>query len=139
MNWQLEPERPRRRRLIGLTPLIDVVFILLVFFMLVTAFDPWQPLPLRLADAPSATGSDTLAGRSARIEVAADGALRLDGVAIDAAALRARLKRLRDEYPALEQVTIAPAPETALQALLPAIDAARLAGLEDLRIERSWP
>jgi biopolymer transport protein ExbD len=138
MNWRLEPERPRRRRLIGLTPLIDVVFILLVFFMLVTAFDPWQPLPLLLADAPSAA-SDPSAGRSARIEVAADGGLRLNGVAIEAAALRVRLEQLRTDRPPLERVTIAPAAEAALQALLPAIDAARLAGLEDLRIERDWP
>ncbi len=41
---------------IGLTPLIDVVFILLVFFMLVTRFTTLQqaPLPIRSAGAAGA-------------------------------------------------------------------------------------
>lgn len=36
----------RRRTVISLTPLIDVVFILLVFFMLATSFDRFRRLPL---------------------------------------------------------------------------------------------
>lgn len=34
------------RRLISLTPLIDVVFILLVFFMLASSYEKWHSLPL---------------------------------------------------------------------------------------------
>ena len=42
-------ERPsRRRRGPGLTPLIDVVFLLLVFFMLASRFDREALLPLTL-------------------------------------------------------------------------------------------
>ena len=36
----------RRRALIGLTPLIDVVFILLVFFMLASSFLDWRAIDL---------------------------------------------------------------------------------------------
>ena len=39
------------RRLVSLTPLIDVVFILLMFFMLATRFEHWQRLPLDTAEA----------------------------------------------------------------------------------------
>jgi biopolymer transport protein ExbD len=39
----------RTRRLISLTPLIDVVFILLVFFMLASNFTRWRPIPLQSA------------------------------------------------------------------------------------------
>ena len=36
----------RRRPLISLTPLIDVVFILLVFFMLASSFLDWRSIDL---------------------------------------------------------------------------------------------
>ncbi|WP_111748506.1 ExbD/TolR family protein [Salinisphaera orenii] len=36
----------RRKHTISLTPLIDVVFILLVFFMLATSFTDWRPITL---------------------------------------------------------------------------------------------
>ncbi|MFP7673624.1 ExbD/TolR family protein [Marivita sp. S0852] len=42
--------RPHRRR-IGLTPMIDVVFLLLVFFMLAARFGTTDALPLSLAGA----------------------------------------------------------------------------------------
>lgn len=44
----------RRGRKISLTALIDVVFILLMFFMLTTGFSHWQAL-----DLPAAAASDT--------------------------------------------------------------------------------
>ncbi|OOC09384.1 ExbD/TolR family protein, partial [Thioalkalivibrio halophilus] len=42
----LDTGRPRRRNLISLTPLIDVVFILLVFFMLASSFLDWRAVEL---------------------------------------------------------------------------------------------
>lgn len=45
----LKTSQPRRKQLISLTPLIDVVFILLLFFMLTSTFVTWHtvdtPLP----------------------------------------------------------------------------------------------
>lgn len=43
---QLQPI-PRRKNLISLTPLIDIVFILLVFFMLTSSFDRQTGLDLQ--------------------------------------------------------------------------------------------
>ena len=42
-----------RRRPISLTPLIDVVFILLMFFMLTSTFTRWKAVDLRLPIASS--------------------------------------------------------------------------------------
>ncbi|MTI44276.1 biopolymer transport protein ExbD [Roseibium hamelinense] len=42
-------EPPRRRPAIGLTSLIDVIFILIVFFMLVSSFDHYATVPLTVA------------------------------------------------------------------------------------------
>ncbi len=45
------PDRPRPRRKPSLTPMIDVVFLLLVFFMLASRFGMDAVLPLPLASA----------------------------------------------------------------------------------------
>ncbi len=42
-----------RRRTIGLAPLIDVVFILLLFFMLTTSFVQWREIPIAVPAASS--------------------------------------------------------------------------------------
>lgn len=43
--------RPRRRPSINLTPLVDVVFILLVFFMLAFSFMEWRAIDLNTSRA----------------------------------------------------------------------------------------
>lgn len=50
----LKLDQPRRKQLISLTPLIDVVFILLLFFMLTSSFVAWRTVDTPLA-APSET------------------------------------------------------------------------------------
>lgn len=46
--------KPRRKQAISLTPLIDVVFILLLFFMLTSSFVPW-----RIVGTPLSVASDS--------------------------------------------------------------------------------
>lgn len=49
----LNLSQPKRKNAISLTPLIDVVFILLLFFMLTSSFVPW-----RIVDMPLPASSD---------------------------------------------------------------------------------
>ena len=78
---------PRRRRP-SLTPMIDVVFLLLVFFMLASRFGIDRVVDLPLAGAGGAvTGPPRLVG------VAPDG-LTLNGIATDLPGLVADLRRL---------------------------------------------
>jgi len=42
---------PRKKSLINLTPLIDIVFILLIFFMLASNFVRWHTLELSVGEA----------------------------------------------------------------------------------------
>lgn len=78
----------RRRRAIGLAPLIDVVFILLLFFILTTNFTRWREMPIAMpAQAEALDPPDV---RVLLLE--ADGVLRHGERAFsgaDAAALRA--------------------------------------------------
>ncbi|MGB7390374.1 ExbD/TolR family protein [Marinomonas sp.] len=50
----LNLSQPKRKTAISLTPLIDIVFILLLFFMLTSSFVPW-----RTVDTPLSVASDT--------------------------------------------------------------------------------
>jgi biopolymer transport protein ExbD len=52
----LNLSQPKRKNAISLTPLIDVVFILLLFFMLTSSFVPW-----RIVDTPLSVASDAQA------------------------------------------------------------------------------
>ncbi|MGK0476314.1 MAG: biopolymer transport protein ExbD, partial [Oleispira sp.] len=50
-NTMVLSEKPKQRNLISLTPLIDVVFILLVFFMLTSSFVEWKFIDLGIGEA----------------------------------------------------------------------------------------
>ena len=77
--------RPTRRVLPEtIIPLIDVVFFLLIFFMLIGRMDATSPFEVQPATAM--TGSDMPAG-GATVSVGPDGQLALDGGDISRAAL----------------------------------------------------
>jgi len=50
----------KRRQAISLTPLIDVVFILLLFFMLSSSFVPWRQINISIPTASSSSNKDTV-------------------------------------------------------------------------------
>ncbi|MGH0036712.1 MAG: ExbD/TolR family protein [Myxococcota bacterium] len=81
----------RRRRLIDLAPLVDIVFLLLVFFMLATQFDRERALPLDVAGPGAAEASEQPA---LDVRLGPDGRLRLDDRPADLDALSRRLAAL---------------------------------------------
>jgi biopolymer transport protein ExbD len=87
MQW-LEP-RPSRRVPIRLTPLIDVVFILLLFFMLTSRMEPVGLLQLD-TPAPDA-GGEASDDTPARLHLTKDG-LEWNGEPLDEPALTERIK-----------------------------------------------
>lgn len=92
---------------INITPLVDVVLVLLVVFILSAplmarqlALDVSPPAPPHVAAAvsPDAPGPAPVAV----VELDAAGGVRLDGRALDAAALRAGLQALAASHPGAE-------------------------------------
>lgn len=75
---------PRRGAPETIVALIDVVFFLLVFFLLVGRMD--ATAPFEVTPPVALTGAD-LPGGGATVAIAADGALALDGAAFDHAPL----------------------------------------------------
>ena len=80
--------RPMQRRRMSLTPMIDVVFLLLVFFMLAARFGVEGSIALTVG-----TGGAAYEGPPRLVEVLPDG-LRLNGVPTEGTALIGALEQL---------------------------------------------
>ena len=121
----------RRRALISLTPLIDVVFILLVFFMLASSFLDWRAIDLT---APAkASGAGRMEG-ALLVEIRSDG-LRLAGEALQERALLRRVTSRLLEKPG-QKVLVRPAAGVALQDAIRLLDGLAAAGATDLSLIR---
>lgn len=93
-----------RRYPIGLTALIDVVFILLIFFMLASSFIDWRAIELKL---PPAADAGAAGGLPLIVSMENGGALWLEGERIARTDLGMRLaERLSEDdgYPVLVRV-----------------------------------
>lgn len=109
----------RRRATLSLTPLIDVTFILLIFFMLVTQFDRYAPVDVTLSSSqlqPDTQLSE--AGGIARklvVEIRADGSTRYNGrdISLDSLA-----DLISEQNNAVRIVLLKPDPDTPLQLLI---------------------
>jgi biopolymer transport protein ExbD len=90
--------RPHRAAPETIVALIDVVFFLLVFFLLIGRMDataPFEVLP------PLSDGGTDLPGGGATVAIGADGAIALDGVAMSEAAVIAALRARLGDVPDL--------------------------------------
>lgn len=122
--FSFAPPRPRRRP--SLTPMIDVVFLLLVFFMLASQFGHDNALPL---SAPGSVGTYTGPPRLVDIG-AAD--LRLNGVAVAPDLLMTQLRPLMDD--ADDLIILRGGADTTLQRLIDVARALRQAGFTRLTV-----
>lgn len=117
---------PRRRRpLVSLTPLIDVVFILLVFFMLATNFADWRSLTLS-ASAATTGGSASSTSDATIVGIGVDGAVTLDGEPVALQALSVRLSVRRDD-----RILVRPEDDTPLQHIVSVLDLLEVAGIDN--------
>lgn len=120
-----------KRKLIGLTPLIDVVFILLVFFMLASSFLNWRAIdltaPVRAATGASVDGALLLEIRAEGLWLAGE-AVTLDG---PGRRLGTRLAAEPDR-----PVLIAPDAGVPLQRTVMVLDWLQAAGVDDMQLVR---
>lgn len=90
----MQLSRPRRRRVINLTPLIDVVFLLLVFFMLASTFLKFGTVKLETAGAGGAPGDIS---KIALVHIGPENDFRVAGVPVATDGLEAALRKLSAE------------------------------------------
>ncbi len=127
--WQAT--RPRRRKaLISLTPLIDVVFILLVFFLLASNFQDWRTISL---NPTPPTGHSTASMEGALlVEVRPDG-VRLSAEPVSLNRLGSRVARYTATRPDI-RVLVKPTNGVRLQETIRVLDVLSAAGVDHLSL-----
>jgi biopolymer transport protein ExbD len=121
---------PRRQHPETIVALIDVVFFLLVFFMLIGRLD--ASAPFAIVPPVGTTGTDLPAG-GITVSISTDGALALDGVAMDrdalAVAIADRLVRSPDVL-----IRVNADKTTQLSHVLPIVSALEQLGAKDVAL-----
>lgn len=123
MTLRVSPFQGRRSRAaVSLTPLIDVVFILLIFFMLVSNLQRANRIDLHISDRnPTPTQAQD---RVLLVTIRRDD-LQLDGQPVSLARLRERIA-LQPQ----QQVVLEPADGVSLQQAVNVLDQLRAAGAD---------
>ena len=117
----------------NLTPLIDVVFLLLIFFMVATTFlDPEKEIGIELPQASNATVQERELDEIV-INVSRDGGILLGGTPVDRAALESALKRAAQNDPTTP-VTIRGDRLVHHEDVVGVMDACGAAGLSNLAV-----
>lgn len=127
---------PRARKpSINITPLIDVMFLLLIFFMVSSTFRDYPGIDVTL---PKAASAETQDETGHELVVTDAGEYLLDGEAIDAQDLETELRALVVEDP--RSAVVLRADEAArFQFVVSAIDAAKKVGVTNLVIPTVLP
>lgn len=128
-----------RRRLDAdpdLTPLLDVIFILLIFFIVASAFAV-RGLDIEL---PAAHSSQALSGRVVELRLEKDGSFLCDGVPVDRDFLRYKLQDIvRGFRKRPGQLVLKASPEAPVEALIFVVDEVRMIGGEKLMVATARP
>ncbi|MGH8460485.1 MAG: ExbD/TolR family protein [Stenotrophobium sp.] len=119
------PAPPRRRaNTLIITSLVDVMFVLLFFFMLTSSGLNWGALPVRIG--ASGTKATAPATRPVlRLQLQPGGHLWLNGTKIDSSALVAAIRNV-----AQARVVVQPAHGVPLQDLISVVDRLRAADVD---------
>lgn len=123
---------PRRKApAISLTPLIDVVFLLLIFFMLASTFLKFSGTPLSGA---SRGGVATDVSELALIQVRGEGAITVNGRSLYVESLPARLTELVSS--GVTRGVVRPLADATVQDLVDVLEIARASALKSVVVVR---
>ena len=115
---------------LNLTPMLDVVFIMLIFFVVTTSFVKESGVEV---NRPSAATAQQQEHANLLIAIRPNGEIWIDGRAVDVRAVRANIERLRAELPE-SQVVIQGDKTAQIGLLVQVMDQVRLAGVSDVAI-----
>jgi biopolymer transport protein ExbD len=122
MKFDAEPKS--KSPALALTSMLDVIFLLLCFFVTVSVFSQWESeISIRLPEAKTSEQQDRLPGEII-VNLAKDGSLRVNGTAMTLDDLQGRLRKIAKFYPG-QSVIIRADKETQYEQLVSVIDACR--------------
>ncbi|WP_061240336.1 biopolymer transporter ExbD [Ectopseudomonas composti] len=128
--------KPRENVEINLAPLIDVVFILLLFFVVTTTFTRETQLKVDLPEAASGTPPEQTELKQVEVMIGADGAYSVNGKALLESNLSNLMAALQKESAGDNSLPliISADGKTPHQSVITAMDAAGKLGFAHLRI-----
>ena len=115
---------------VNLTPMIDVVFIMLIFFIVTASFVKESGIDI---NRPDAATSERKEKGNILVAISAEGQIWIDRRQVDPRALRANIERMHAENPH-GAVIIQADQESKNKLLVQVMDAARLAGVKNVSI-----
>ena len=112
----------------ALTSMLDVIFLLLCFFVTVSVFSQWESeISIKLPNAKTAETPERLPGEII-VNLAKDGKITVNSAALSLGDLGARLAKVAKFYPG-QPVIIRADKEVRYEALVELIDMCRAAGI----------
>lgn len=115
---------------IDMTPMLDIVFIMLIFFIVTTSFIKEAGVDVKRPDASTAQRQEA---SSIYVAVTKDGEVWIDRQMVDLRALRSQVERLRLENP--EAAAVVQADTDARHGLVVKVmDQLRLGGVETISV-----
>jgi biopolymer transport protein ExbD len=128
--------RGRRQSLeLNMAPLIDMVFILLIFFLVTTSFVKETGIDINRPTASTAVSKEK---GSILVGIAKDGRVYMDKREIDIRAVRANVERALAENPESQVVVVADK-ESQTGVVIMAMDGCRLAGANNVSLAAGLP
>ena len=121
---------------VALTSMLDVIFLLLCFFVTATVYSQWESeISIRLPSATTSDEPDRLPGEIIA-NLAKDGSVRVNGVTLSLEDLGERLAKIARFYPG-QAVIIRADRETSYEALVKVVDTCRGAGVWNFSLATS--
>ena len=120
---------------IDMTPMLDVVFIMLIFFIVTASFVKEAGIDVNRPDAATAVKKDRA---SILVAISDKGEVWINKRKVDPRAVQANIERLYAENPQ-GTVVIQADKKATTEVLIKVMDAARAAGIEDVSIAAQEP
>ena len=126
-----EPSKSHRPPSIRLINLVDVLFILLIFFIATTTFRSTSPTAVKLALPEAKTAQEIGHEKIARVSIGVDEVIYLDNKPVALSALENSLREAKSKDPKV-QVQFSADRSVSYGTVVSIVDAARAAGISDL-------
>ena len=125
------PSKQTEEKVADLTPMLDVVFIMLIFFIVTATFVKEIGLDVNSPDKnQNVKDADK---QSIVVQITSRDRIRIRGRDIDVRAVRANIERLHAENPDAP-VVVQPHPESSTDTMIQVMDSARQAGIYNVSI-----
>lgn len=113
---------------INISPLIDVIFILLIFFIVTMVFADGSAVKVNV---PKATSAQSVESKPLTIVIRADSTMLIDGKVVS---MRALELRIREHLKKNSAVVLRGDKDASVSALVSAMDCAKMCGVKEIYV-----